>query len=104
MAKSGYLLAFAQRSSFDLIFKALLGMIEKCTFDFQDSQSLSTRHEQKLARLQQKLDDTHSELSSQQQSELFSIQQKLHISQSREVFYREQAQLFGACPSVWRRA
>ena len=102
MAKSGYLLALAQKSSFDFIFKALLCMIENCTSDFQDSQSLSTRHEQKFALLQQKLDDTHSELL-QQQSELFSIQQKLQISQSREVFYREQAQLFGACPSVRRR-
>jgi len=102
MAKSGYLLALAQRSSFDFIFKALLGMIENCTSDFQDSQLLSNKREQNCALLQQKLDDKNSELS-QQQCELLSVQQKLQISQNHELFYREQAQLFGACTSVRRR-
>lgn len=102
MAKFGYLLALAQRSSFDFIFKALLGMIENCTSDFQDSQSLSNEREQNCALLQQKLDDKNSELS-RQQCELISVQQKLQISQNHELFYREQAQLFGACTSVRRR-
>ena len=102
MAKSGYLLALAQRSSLDFIFKALLGMIENCTSDFQESESLSTKHEQHCALLQRQLDDKNSELS-QHQSELLSIQQKLQISQNHELFYRDQAQLFGACRSVRRR-
>jgi len=51
--------------------------------------------------LQQKLEDKNSELS-KQQCELISIQQKLQISQNHELFYRKQAQLFGACPSSRR--
>ncbi len=47
MAKSGYLLALAQRSSLDFIFKALLGTIENCTSDFQEPQSFSKMHEEK---------------------------------------------------------
>ena len=101
MAKSGYLLALAQRSSLDFIFKALLGTIENCTTDFQESQSFSKMHEEKCLLLQRQLDDKNSELS-QHQSELLSIQQKLQISQNHELFYRKQAQSFGACPSSRR--
>jgi hypothetical protein len=38
MVKSGYLLAVAQRSSLEFIFKALVGMVESCNFDFLQSQ------------------------------------------------------------------
>jgi hypothetical protein len=39
---SGYLLAVAQRLSLKFIFKALVGMVEICNFDFLQSQSVST--------------------------------------------------------------
>ncbi len=38
MVNSGYLLATAQRSPLEFIFKALLGMVESCKFDFLQSQ------------------------------------------------------------------
>jgi len=42
MVKSGHLLAASQRSSLEFIFKALMGMVESCYFDFLQSQSVSS--------------------------------------------------------------
>jgi hypothetical protein len=48
MLKSGYLLAVAQRSSLKFIFKALVGMVESCNFDFLQSQSVSTMQQHNI--------------------------------------------------------
>jgi hypothetical protein len=42
IVKSEYLLAVAKRLSLEFIFKALVGMLECCSFDFLQSQSVST--------------------------------------------------------------
>jgi hypothetical protein len=102
MVKSGYLLAVAQRSSLEFIFKALMGMVESCNFDFLQSQSVSTMQQHNIDLLTAELAEKGSELS--QLSALFLLSQhQLLTSQTKESFYREQAQLFGACPSLRRR-
>ena len=102
MVKSGHLLAASQRSSLEFIFKALMGMVESCYFDFLQSQSVSSVQTNNNDLLKAELAENSSELSQLRNLFLLS-QQQLQTSQTKENFYREQAQLFGACPSVRRR-
>jgi hypothetical protein len=96
------LLAAAQSSYLDFIFKALVGMVESCNYDFLQSQSVSTVQKNNVKLLKAELAEKSSWLS--KLSTLFLLsQQQLQTSQTKESFYREQAQLFGASPSVRRR-
>jgi hypothetical protein len=62
MVKSGHLLAAAQRSSLKFIFKALVGMVKNCIFDFLQSQSVLTVQQNNLDILRAGLAEKNSKL------------------------------------------
>ena len=74
MVKSGHLLAASQRSSLEFIFKALMGMVESCYFDFLQSQSVSSVQTNNNDLLKAELAENSSELS--QLRNLFLLSQQ----------------------------